>query len=97
VASVKFLISQKPKIAMIFYPGSIGLISPLPFMFSAIILDPASPNPKAKRAPIFTMVYSRTTVSIRGPFLERLFFFPLFFFISSSFALSRARASFSSS
>jgi hypothetical protein len=49
VASVKFLISQNPKIAPIFYPAIIGFRSPPDPIFEAIILDPASPNPRAKR------------------------------------------------
>jgi hypothetical protein len=76
---VKFLISQNPNIAMIFYPGNIGLTSPLPFMFSAMILDPASPKPKASKAPILTIVFSRTTVSSGASFLVALLLFPLFF------------------
>ena len=32
-------------------------------MLEAIIFDPASPNPKAINAPIFTIVFSKTYIS----------------------------------
>ena len=41
-------------------PGSIGLTSPEPYIVLAIIVDPASPKPKAKSPPILPNVYSRT-------------------------------------
>jgi hypothetical protein len=94
-------ISQNPKIATTFVPGIIGSTSPVFFMLSAIILAPASPKPKASNAPIFTMVYSRMTVSY-GPsslsylFLQNFFQQFVFLFASSSLA-SIASASFSSS
>jgi hypothetical protein len=66
-------------------------------MLSAIILDPASPNPRASKAPILTIVYSRTTVSI-GASVVFLTTLPDFlFFAYSSYNLSIAKASFSSS
>lgn len=56
MASVKFLMSQNPKIAITFLPGNIGLIDyPLEFIFDATIYEPASPNPNANNAPILTI------------------------------------------
>ena len=52
--------SQKPKMKSYLVPGSIGLTSPVPYIFLAIIVEPASPNPKARSPPIFPSVYSRT-------------------------------------
>lgn len=62
-------------------------------MFSAIIYEPASPNPRASKAPILIIVCSRMTVSY-GPSFLPFFFFPFFFFCC--FACSKARASSSS-
>ena len=44
-------------------PGSIGFTSSPPCIFLAIIVEPASPKPKAKRPPILPRVYSSTFVS----------------------------------
>jgi len=63
VASVKFLISQKPNIVIILSPGSMGLISSPFFIFLATILDPASPKPNASKAPSLLRVISRFYVS----------------------------------
>lgn len=82
VASVKFLISQKPNIKTCFTPGSIGLTSSPYSMFLAIISDPASPNPRARRAPILLRVDSSIVVSI-GSSLSSVFFI----FLTSSSAL----------
>jgi len=60
---VKFLISQKPNIAYFFFPGNIGSISPPLATFNAIISDPASPNPKARSAPILIIAFSIWIVS----------------------------------
>ncbi len=43
---MKFLISQNPKIAMILRPGNIGFTAPSAYIFSAMILAPASPKPR---------------------------------------------------
>jgi len=56
VASVKFLISQNPNIATLFFPYIEFLIYPEKFL--AIIKPPASPNPIASKAPIFNIVFS---------------------------------------
>ena len=55
--------SQKPKIAIIFFPGNIGSISPPLLIFSAMIWAPASPNPNASNAPVFMINFSRKEVS----------------------------------
>lgn len=69
MASVKFLISQNPNILTYLRPGNIGSISPSEFyIFLAITLEPASPNPKAKRAPILEIVFSRITISLLASF-----------------------------
>jgi hypothetical protein len=96
--------SQKPKIATTLTPGIIGSTSPVFFILSAIIFAPASPNPSARRAPIFTIVYSKITVSygpsslsylcLQIPLKQDFFLLP---FSSASLALSMAKASFSSS
>jgi hypothetical protein len=44
-------------------PGIIGSTSPFLAILEPIISDPASPNPKAKRDPIFIMAFSIITVS----------------------------------
>jgi hypothetical protein len=66
-------------------------------MFSAMIFEPASPNPKAKRAPILMIVYSNATVSKTGSFFFLFYFLPPDFLNCSSSNLSIASASFSSS
>jgi hypothetical protein len=43
-----------------FIPGSIGFTSSPYSMFLAIIAEPASPNPRARSAPILLSVDSRT-------------------------------------
>mmetsp|Transcript_67149 Transcript_67149/g.212596 ORF Transcript_67149/g.212596 Transcript_67149/m.212596 type:complete len:256 (+) Transcript_67149:807-1574(+) len=63
VVSVNWRMSQNPKIANTFLPGTMGLRSPACFMFSAIISAPASPNPTAMRLQIFVMEFSRIRVS----------------------------------
>lgn len=92
VASVKFLISQNPNIAIIFFPAIIGSTSPPYYMFEAIISDPASPNPKARRAPILIMSFSNITVSYPA-YSFFLFISSLLPFLRSS---SKAKASYSS-
>mmetsp|Transcript_24063 Transcript_24063/g.74802 ORF Transcript_24063/g.74802 Transcript_24063/m.74802 type:complete len:221 (+) Transcript_24063:972-1634(+) len=66
VASVKFRMSQNPKIASTRLPGTMAFSAELspPCMFWPMISAPASPKPSASREPIFTMVFSRTTVSM---------------------------------
>lgn len=49
--------------AHFFLPGIIGSTSPPLDMLEPIISDPASPNPKASRDPIFTIAFSIITVS----------------------------------
>ena len=74
---------------MTFFPGIIGFTPPLLFIFLAIISDPASPKPKAKRAPIFIIVYSKIAVSYYFAFFfcnNYLWF--NFFFNSSSATVS---------
>tara|TARA_B110000285_G_scaffold234667_1_gene312455 strand:- start:1780 stop:2019 length:240 start_codon:yes stop_codon:yes gene_type:complete len=68
VASVKFLISQNPKILTYLIPGNIGLISPPPYIFLAMTWEPASPKPIAKSPPIFVIVLSRMIVSFKLSF-----------------------------
>jgi len=69
IVSLKFLISQNPKTQCVFFPGIIGSMSPpLLLMLVAIISAPASPNPNASNAPIFTIVYSKNAVSIGASF-----------------------------
>ena len=60
---MKFLIAINPKIAIIFYPGTIGSTYPSLLIFLAIISDPASPNPSANKAPILIIVDSKILVS----------------------------------
>jgi hypothetical protein len=55
--------SQNPKMAMIFWPDNIGLMSPPDLMFEAMIFEPASPYPNASRKPIQDMVSSSLLVS----------------------------------
>lgn len=47
VASVNCRTSQKPKMAMTFWPGTMGFRSPPLRMLSAMISAPASPKPTA--------------------------------------------------
>ena len=97
VASVKFLMSQKPKIYIYFIPGSIGLTSSPFSIFFAIISEPASPKPRAKRAPILLRVYSSTTVSIGASFSFSSSF-PIFITLDeSAFSWASAKASCSAS
>lgn len=63
VASVKFLISQNPKMQHFFLPGSIGSTSPLFDILDAIISLPASPNPKANNVPILIIAFSMRIAS----------------------------------
>jgi hypothetical protein len=74
VASVKRLISQKPKMAMHLWPGSRGSTSSPIRIFYAIIFEPASPKPIARSPPILLRVFWRTSVS-RGA-LSYLTFLP---------------------
>ena len=55
--------SQNPKMARHFLPGSIGSTSPPFCIFVAIIVDPASPNPTASKAPILINKDSKIPVS----------------------------------
>jgi hypothetical protein len=55
---------QKPNIAKILYPDLRWSKSPTYWMFSAIIFDPASPNPRANNFPIFKIACSIIVVSI---------------------------------
>jgi len=77
--SVKLLISQNPYIPRIFFPGIKGSTSPPFFILLAIISEPASPKPKANKAPSLTIKFSRIAVSS----LES----SLFYFIIFSIAL----------
>ena len=95
VASVKFLMSQKPKIYIYFIPGSIGLTSSPFSIFFAIISEPASPKPRAKRAPILLRVYSSTTVSIGASFFSSSP--PTFRTLESALSWASAKASCSAS
>jgi len=64
VVSVKFLISQNPKIPTHFVPGIIGLTSPKEsYKFLPITSDPASPNPRASKAEILIKVPFKIYVS----------------------------------
>mmetsp|Transcript_14566 Transcript_14566/g.50060 ORF Transcript_14566/g.50060 Transcript_14566/m.50060 type:complete len:224 (-) Transcript_14566:1168-1839(-) len=63
VVSVNCRMSQKPKMAHILRPGTIGLRSPPCFMFSAMISAPASPKPTASSEQILEMLFSRIFVS----------------------------------
>jgi hypothetical protein len=54
---------QKPNIAYVLSPGIITFSSPNYVKFYPIIYVPASPNPRAKRCPIFTIDYSIFYVS----------------------------------
>jgi hypothetical protein len=66
VASVKFLISQNPKIAHCLCPGNIGSKSPYFAIFLPIIEEPASPNPKANNIPILVMAFSIISTSFES-------------------------------
>lgn len=59
--SAKCLMSQNPNIATILFPGINGSTSPEWPMLSEMILTPASPKPRANKAPTFTIVYSSIT------------------------------------
>jgi len=83
VASVKFLMSQKPNIAITFCPGNIGLMCLPSLIFDVIILDPASPNPRASSLPILVKVFSSAVVSRFNCFS----FASLFYLSSSSSAI----------
>mmetsp|Transcript_549 Transcript_549/g.1418 ORF Transcript_549/g.1418 Transcript_549/m.1418 type:complete len:369 (-) Transcript_549:1643-2749(-) len=63
VASVKRRMSQKPKMAHILWPGTMGLRSPPLRMFSATTSAPASPKPTASREQILVIEFSRMRVS----------------------------------
>ena len=63
VESVKFLMSQKPKIAWIRWPGIIGFRSPPELIFCAMMADPASPKPKANKWLILVIACSKIAVS----------------------------------
>jgi len=88
VESVKFLMSQNPNIACTFSPACKGSTSPPAPILAPIILEPASPNPRASRCPIliiaFSMIsvsycYSSTgacTLSISSLSFSLLFFYP---------------------
>lgn len=96
--------------ATTFVPGIIGSTIPVFFaILSEIILVPASPKPWARRAPIFTIDFSRITVSY-GPsspsffepsFWQRIFVLNqkknVFFSFAVSFELFLPRISFSNS
>mmetsp|Transcript_10788 Transcript_10788/g.31941 ORF Transcript_10788/g.31941 Transcript_10788/m.31941 type:complete len:302 (+) Transcript_10788:861-1766(+) len=66
VASVKFRMSQKPKMASTRRPGIMAFSAALspPCMLRPMISAPASPNPRASSEPILMIVFSRTTVSM---------------------------------
>mmetsp|Transcript_71030 Transcript_71030/g.205662 ORF Transcript_71030/g.205662 Transcript_71030/m.205662 type:complete len:219 (-) Transcript_71030:1408-2064(-) len=66
VITLKFRMSQKPKIASTRRPGIMAFKAELspPFMFCPMISAPASPNPSASKEPILMIVFSRMTVSI---------------------------------
>lgn len=49
VVSVNCRMSQKPKMAVTFWPGTIGSMSPPLLMLLAMTSAPASPNPTASR------------------------------------------------
>mmetsp|Transcript_3670 Transcript_3670/g.4919 ORF Transcript_3670/g.4919 Transcript_3670/m.4919 type:complete len:215 (-) Transcript_3670:1943-2587(-) len=63
VASVNCRISQNPKMAHIFFPGTMGFSSPPFLRFSAMISAPASPKPTAMREQILEKAFSRILVS----------------------------------
>mmetsp|Transcript_2370 Transcript_2370/g.8711 ORF Transcript_2370/g.8711 Transcript_2370/m.8711 type:complete len:343 (-) Transcript_2370:586-1614(-) len=63
VVSVNWRMSQKPKMATILRPGTIGLSSPPLRMFSAMISAPASPKPTASSEQILVMEFSKIFVS----------------------------------
>lgn len=63
VHSIKWSRMQKPKMAWVLNPGIIGSMSPDVFMFCPMIPAPASPKPRAKRDPIFTIAFSSVWVS----------------------------------
>mmetsp|Transcript_42542 Transcript_42542/g.123665 ORF Transcript_42542/g.123665 Transcript_42542/m.123665 type:complete len:280 (+) Transcript_42542:804-1643(+) len=66
VASVKFRMSQNPKIASTRRPGIIAFNAELspPWRFCPMISAPASPKPRANNEPILMIVFSSTTVSM---------------------------------
>ena len=82
VRSVKFLMSQNPKIAYILAPVCMRFSSPdsCDEMLSPIIFDPASPKPKASKTPIFWIALSMRTVSLASSSSS---FFLYFFFLSA--------------
>ena len=55
--------SQNPNMATFLTPGIIGLTSPLCAIFLARISEPASPKPRASKAPILIIAFSIRTVS----------------------------------
>mmetsp|Transcript_97232 Transcript_97232/g.275471 ORF Transcript_97232/g.275471 Transcript_97232/m.275471 type:complete len:278 (+) Transcript_97232:913-1746(+) len=80
VASVKFRMSQNPKMASTLRPGIMAFNAELspPFMFWPMISAPASPKPRASREPILMMVFSSTTVSIgSGACLDVVILWPM--------------------
>jgi hypothetical protein len=82
---------------MIFCPAIIGLTPPLLLIFLAIIYDPASPYPKARSAPILTIVLSNTSVSNIKFSSRANNFVKKFLGLVVSYKFSIKRASFSSS
>ena len=63
VASVKFRMSQKPKMAYCFLPAIISSISPTLTIFCPIISAPASPKPNPSNTPILLIADSIISVS----------------------------------
>lgn len=61
--SENLIISQNPNIAVHLCPAIIGFKSPPALIFEAMILDPASPNPRANKWPILTIAFSKKAVS----------------------------------
>ena len=53
--------------AHFFLPGIIGSTSPPLAILDPMISDPASPNPRANKKPIFTIAFSIITVSYYSP------------------------------
>ena len=84
VTSEKFLMSQKPKMHITFFPGNIGFISTPSLMFFEMISEPASPKPKASSPPILDNVFSKILVSITSFFFYLLFGSSIVFSCSSS-------------
>ena len=62
--------SQNPKMAHIFLPGTMGSRSPPLAMLDPMISAPASPKPTASRLHTFSKAYSRILVSIWLPSLS---------------------------